>query len=457
MRNPPPPSPNFAARRMLVSAVAITIAVSAVAAVWNLTHSDPAGPAAARLSWNAVAVVPRTSGDVTLVDREGRIVAEYPGLGRTSAVEVAGSHLALVGATSITLVDTAAGDDAEPQRVRIPAGSKVTRLATDGDHLLLAAGVAAGGEITVVDGITGWSAQLGELAGLERPRLFTDTIRVDPTGRTIAVADASSFQTIVVRRAGDAPDAEVTVDNYAAQPLAVGGQLVATSQVVGRRADLAVHTPGSGVTIPVGAAIPVGATIADGALVAVTVDGEVIRVRPGDRHPRRLATLDLPGEATPTAAYPVLGGTRLVVVTRGHTAVVDTDGTLVYSAAGLPALDTEPAWQQRCLAIGAAIVDLSDGTVTTELPGRQALTQSADGCGVALGTTRRATVAVGGASARLPDGELLAFAPDARAAVVRGTARTDLVVLDRDLEADDPVELTVLVPSPATEFVFVDR
>jgi len=181
---------------MLFTAAAITVAIVGVAGVRALMRDDASSPAAHEAGWDAVAVVARTGGDITLVSPQGTIVGEYEKLGRAAQVEVAGSHLALIGSTSVTLLDLAAETDTEPTVVPIERGATVTRLATNSAHLLLAAGRPAGGEVTLIDGITGWSANLGELGGLRAPRLFVDTIRTDPTGDTIAIADAG------LRRAG---------------------------------------------------------------------------------------------------------------------------------------------------------------------------------------------------------------------------------------------------------------
>src|SRR5690606_3824642 len=144
--------------------------------------------------------------------------------------------------------------------------------------------------------------------------------RVDPEGTTVAVADANSFQTIVVTGLGTDDDEPPAVANYAAQPLAVGDGLLATSQVVGGRADVSVHPLGGDPSAPVPMGIPAGGMIADRRLLAVTAEGAVVAVRVGDRQPRQLSTLNLPPDATVTAAYPAASGTRLVVYADSYAA-----------------------------------------------------------------------------------------------------------------------------------------
>lgn len=448
---------------MLVSAGVITAVIAVIAVVWDVTHDEPGPRRSAPITWDALAVVGRAAGDVTLVDRDGRMVAEYKGLGRTARVESAGTHLALIGSTSVTLLDVAdadADDAAEPVTIDIPIGSEVTRLPTDRQHLLLAAG-KPGNDLVLIDAVTGWSGAVGELSGLRNPRLYADTVRVDPSGSTIAVADAASFQTIVIRRATDEdPEAEPVVENYADQPLAVSDTLVATSQVVGQRADVSVHVAGQPASVPVGSGLPAGGVIVDGALVAVTTDGQVIRIRPGDRSPRELARLDLPDAAVVTDVLPALDGNRLVVTTTGPTLVLDTAGELVFSGTGETPADGV-RWEQRCLVIGTDVVDLEDGQPAIEpgirRVGAELVATSADGCTLLDEFGTRLTLSNPSDEATMRGTGVLAFAPDGRALVTREGTRTDFVVLDESLAAADPIELTVLARSAATSFAFVER
>ena len=448
---------------MLFTAAAITVAIVGVAGVRALMRDDASSPAAHEAGWDAVAVVARTGGDITLVSPQGTIVGEYEKLGRAAQVEVAGSHLALIGSTSVTLLDLAAETDTEPTVVPIERGATVTRLATNSAHLLLAAGRPAGGEVTLIDGITGWSANLGELGGLRAPRLFVDTIRTDPTGDTIAIADAASFQTIVVDRPDnpDDPDAQPVVTNYAAQPLAIGRGVVVTSQVVGQRANIAVYTAPEATSLPVPSDIPVGGVVADGALVAVTTDGTVIRIRRGDRTPRQLTQLELPVGSTVLEVHPMLDATRLLVRADGYSAVIDTDGTVLYqSAHGLVDDAPTPTFGQRCIVAGqggrrATLVDALDGIELAEIDDVDLLGASADGCTLVIADGDALTTLPGELDREVAAGDVLAVAPDAAAVVVRNDLdRTYLEPLDGD---DEPVELTVLADNPATEFVFVER
>lgn len=342
--------PNYAARRMLVSAGAITAIVVAASGVWQLARGDDPQVTAAPVNWDAIAFVATSTGDVTLLDPGGAVVARLDGTGRVTSVHSAATDLALVHADRVTLLDTAAGASTQPDEVALPAGSRtVTRLATTRDHLLLAAGNRTGGAIRLIDAETGGSYDLAALAGLADPLLYTGTLRVDPPGSTVAVADAATGQTIVVSGigapTGDAALDEPAVENYADQPLAVTAELLATTQVVGGRADVSVHRLGTAASAPVATGIPAGGALLGGRLLAVTTDGQVVAIRVGDRQPRQLAMLTLPPDATVTAVYLAANGTRLVVYAEGYVGVLDQNGAVIVETevGGTASATTAPA------------------------------------------------------------------------------------------------------------------
>src|SRR5690606_20102146 len=155
-----------------------------------------------------------------------------------------------------TLLDVSAGGDFAADTIELePQARAVTRLPTQRDRLLLAAGNRNGGALRVIDGQRGKAYDVAELANLRDPLLFTGTLRTDPEGTSVAVADANSFQTIVLRGIGN-DSAEPVVENYADQPMAVSARLLATTQVVGGRADLGLHAAGQDPAAPVASLIP---------------------------------------------------------------------------------------------------------------------------------------------------------------------------------------------------------
>jgi hypothetical protein len=458
-----PANPNYAARRMLASAGAITAVVVAVSVVWQSVRDEDRAGQAADVTWDAVALVATTSGDVTLVDTTGTIVAEHPGPGRVTGVHAAGSRLALVQATAVTLLDMAETEPAAPVSIELDGQTRsVTRLGTTRDRILLAAGNRNGGAIRVIDGDSATIYDLAELGGLADPLLFIGTLRVDPLGSAVAVADARTGQTIVLRGLGGAD--EPTTENYADQPLALSDRLVATSQVVGGRADVTVHASGMLSAVPVATDIPAGGAIIDGALVAVTTDGDVIGVRVGDRQVRQLGTLELPDGARVTSVHLASSGTRLVVYAESYVAVLDTGGKVIVAAELDAAAESlPPAWEWVCLPVGlgtntARVIALDDGADLAALRGITVTGTSADGCTL-LGTRGTATVAVSErGTANLGRTQEATLSPDGGLVVRRlADGTTALVPLDGELQPGAPVDISAAAPSPAVTVAFVER
>lgn len=459
-----PANPNYAARRMLVSAGVITALVVAGSVVWQTVRDEDRAGQAADVTWDAVAFVATTTGDVTLVDSDGAIIDRHPGPGRVTAVHAAGSRLALVQADAVTLRDLAVTEPSPPVSIDLdPRARTVTRLDTTRDRLLLAAGNRTrGGTVRVIDGDSGSDHDLAELGGLADPLMFTGTLRVDPFGTTVAVADARTGQTVVLRGLDGADDP--TSENYADQPLAISDRVVATSQVVGGRADVSVHARGLPRAAPVATGIPAGGAIVDGALVAVTTDGSVIGVRVGDRQVRQLGTLELPDGATVTAVHLAANGTRLVVYAGAYVAVLGTGGeVIVASELDAAAESLAPAWEWACLPVAlgtstARIIALDDGADVVPLRNVTVTGTSADGCTV-LGTRGTTTVVVAeGGVANLGRTHDATLSPDGRLVVRRlADGTTALVPLDADLRAGEPVDVSAAAPSAAVTVAFVDR
>jgi hypothetical protein len=456
-------NPNYAARRMLVSAGVITAVVVAASVVWQSVRDDDPSGQAADVTWELVALVAGASGDVTLVDTAGTIVARRPGPGRVTDVHAAGSRLALVQVNAVTLLDVTT-EPAAPRTIELDAAARtVTRLGTTREQILLAAGNRTrGGTIHLIDGGSGATYDLAEVGGLNDPLLFIGTLRVEPHGSAVAVADARTGQTIVLRGVGGT--AEPTIENYADQPLAVGDRVVATSQVVGGRADVSVHASGMLSAAPVATGIPAGGAIIDGALVAVTTDGDVIGVRVGDRQVRQLGTLDLPDGATVTGVHLTSNGVRLVVYAGSYVAVLDTGGD-VLAAAELDAATESlaPAWEWTCLPVAlgtsaARLIALDDGAELVSLRNVSVTGTSADGCTV-LGTRGTSTVVLSEhGTANLGRTQKATLSPDGRLVVRRlADGTTALVPLDSDLQPGTPVDISAAAPSAAVTVAFVDR
>jgi hypothetical protein len=253
-------TPNYAARRMLVGTAMVTLLFAGGVVGYRLLSDGDSAADRDGASWSRLALVDRGSGDVTLVDASGEVVAESTGHGRTGSLYAADGVLALGNSRTVTvLTDPEADPDADADAdgsviVDLPASGQITPIRT-GAGTYLALGPPAGGDVVLVELRTGDSIDIGELvadASPTAPKMFVETLRVDHDATMFAIADAASFQTIVVRPGN--PDAVFLAD----QPIAVGGELVATSQTVGLQADVALVDLERSVKASVPTQIPAG-------------------------------------------------------------------------------------------------------------------------------------------------------------------------------------------------------
>lgn len=436
---------------MLVSTIAITAVVAAAVFGWRALTGADDGDEPPAAEWDAIALVDRVSGEVVVVDRDGEEQHRIDGAGRVAAVHAHGDRLALVGITSITLTDT--DPAATPTVVPIERGSLVVPLETT-DTLHLLVGDPAGGNLLIVDVDDGSVLDVAALAAPTVPKLFVDTVRVDATGTVFAVADANNFQTIVV---GDEIEGAAFL---ADQPIAVGSDLIATSQVVNLQADVALVDLERATEAIVATELPRGGVMTDDELTMVSVDGGVFRLGPGDREAEEIGEVAVPAGGRVSWAVPTHGGDRLVVGGPSFAAVVDLDGTTLFTTTFATSVDVEPprpGW--RCLPVGGgdtyhSVVDLGSGEQLADLAGVAVTDVSADGC-MLVGD-------VAGAP-RLVDGDRIVelgqvrgarIAPDGTAIVwTTLTGGTQLARID-DAGLADPVDL----PAPTNLAVaFLDR
>lgn len=423
---------------MLVSTVVITALVAAGVFVWSVLRGDDAGGDGTDVSWDELALVDRTTGAVTLFDDDGQQVAERASTTRVRDLHAHGDRIAIVGATSISIVD--AGEE-QPTVVEIPAGSLVEPLATASSlHLLV--GDEAGGNLLIVDVADGSVIDVGAAAAPTVPKLFVETVRVSDDGTAFAVADAANFQTIVVRNGVDG--AVFLAD----QPVAVGDELVATSQVVNLQADVSLVTLERQTEAVVPTELPRGGRMIDDELVMVSAEGGVFRFGPGDQEADRIGEVVVPTGSTVTWVAPSRSGERLVVGGTGFEAVVDLDGGTVFAttfAGPTEPLRPHPAW--RCLPAGSddaghSLVDLGSGEQLADLTGMSIVDVSADGCTVIGERAGAFQLVSADGTVRLGVLNSVAVAPDGDAVVwTTTTGRTELVGVTDDLELTDPIEL----------------
>ncbi|MFP5488837.1 MAG: hypothetical protein ACLGHQ_11090 [Acidimicrobiia bacterium] len=444
---PRPARPNYAARRMLVTTIGITALVAAGVAAWSVLRGDDGDASSPETEWDEIALIDRATGSVARFDDAGEPIATTAGSGRVSTVHAHAGRLALVGATTIVLTDGT--EDDEPTTIEIPRRSIVTPVETASTmHLLV--GSSAGGNLSIVDVADGSVIDVGAAAAPTVPKLFVETVQVAADGSRFAVADAANFQTIVV---GDDIDGAAFL---ADQPVAVGEDLIATSQVVNLQADISLVDLERRTEAVVPTELPRGGVMVGDDLVMVSVDGGVFRIGPGDREAERIGAVTVPAGGAVSWAQPSWFGERLVVGGAGFAAVVDLDGTNLFSttfASSTEQLRPRPTW--RCLPVGGetghSIVDLETGEQLADLTGLAVESLSADGCTVV--GDRDGTYELVDRAGRVELGtpRRVALAPDGDAVVWTTTeGRTELVPIDDDLTLGDPVEL---VDAPTNGFV----
>jgi hypothetical protein len=435
---------------MLVTTVAITALVAVGVLAWSALRSDGDADTTAEIEWDEIALVDRATGAIITYDPEGQELARTRGTGRVTAAHVHGDQVALVRSSEIVLTDATA--DGEPTVVATPDGATITPIETAATmHLLV--GDPAGGNLLVVDVADGSVIDVGEAAAPTVPKLFVETVQVAADGTRFAVADAANFQTIVV---GDGIEGAVFL---ADQPVAVGDELIATSQVVNLQADVSLVDLERRIEATVPTELPRGAVMVDDELIMVSVDGGVFRIRPGDREANRIGDVTVPAGGTVAWAAPTYLGDRLVVGGSGFVAVLDLEGTSLFTTtfptAGEP-LRPHPAW--RCLPVagdsGHSLVSLDSGEQLADLTGATVAAVAADGCTVVV--EREGAFELVDADGVLSLGRRrdVALAPDGDSVVWTTTAgRTELVAVSDEHELTDPVELVGAPTSRTVAFL----
>ena len=460
--------PNYAARRMLVSAVVLTAVAALGLLTWRAFGGDSDSAGALDARWNRIALIDRSAGRIATVAPDGQLTGELNGLGAVRSTESSGDHIALTGFNAVTIVRAGQLDDA-PWQFDLEPRANVVRIPSN-DHLLLATMQTNGGNITLLDASTSTSYDIGALADLEAPLFFADTIRANPSGTRVAVADAGTFQTILIDTTidigddGDINDDEKdrAVTFYPDQPIAVGDELIATSQVRGGSAEIALFGSDGVRRTTVSSALPVGGLFDDGALIYATVDGLVLRVKADSKEPEVLGEVALPAGAQVRSIAPALDGQRLIISGDTFETVVDLDGNIIFTTtfpATLVPLPSAVAW--RCLPVGGddtfhSLIDLTDGAQIADLTGTAVTGTSADGCTVIGERLGVGEIISAKGTIRLPRDHTATLGPDATAFVwLTPAGATELVRIDGDFALTEPLDLsgfTGLTP----DIAFVD-
>jgi hypothetical protein len=445
---------------MLVGTALVTLVFAAGVVGWRLLGNDDSSPGGDRATWSSIALVDRVSGDVTLVDADGEVIAASPAHGRTASLYAFDGVLSLANSRTLTVLRDPADDNADVLTIEMPDRSEITPIPTS-TRTFLALGPSTGGDVLIVDPVDGTFTDVGELASgasPTTPKMFVDTMRTNDTGSMFAIADAANFQTIVVR-----PD-ETEPYFLADQPVAVGDDLVATTQTVGLQADISLVDLERSPKATASTQIPAGAIglMTDDVLTFVSVDGGVFRIEPGDDDTTRLGAVAVPTGALIQRVHPAADGERLVVAGDTFEAVVDLDGRTLFTTTFPSAVDTpppDPTWS--CLAVGGtggyhSIIDLTTGEQLADLSGVDDVTgTSADGCIVLADRSGTAEVIGADGAVSVGDDVTAVLGPDGHSVVRVGSdGATELVLIDDDFTLGDPVDLSRLA-GPNTLISFV--
>lgn len=446
-----PADPNYAARRMLVTTLAITAIVAFGVVGWRVVRDDGGQLLGGTAGWDEIAIVDRSTGKTVTVDGDGEVVQRLVGRGRVEDVYTLGDRIALVGPTQIVIE----GVD-EPQIIPVDRDDTVTPIVTH-DSLHLVIGRPSGGNVVIVDVSSGEVLDIGEIAEQGDPLLFVETVRSAADGSAFAVADARRFQTIVVR-----PD-DAMATFFPSQPVAVSSERVVTSQIVGRQADIGVfdHDRESKARVPT--ELPAGGELRGDGLVMVSTSGSIYRIADGATEAERIGEVAVPSGGSVSSVQPTFDGERLVVTGSVFQAVIDLDGQTVFTTTfTAPIAAAAPAPHWTCLPVGGgdtfhSIVSLDTGEQVADLTGIAVTGVSHDGCTVVGERAGISEVVTADGVVPLGRTRSVTLGPDGRSVVRTTTAgRTELVVIDDDLELGDAVELTDLTPTSAL-VAFIDN
>ena len=433
---------------MLVGIILVAAVFAAGVVGWRIaTGGDDGNAERDRLTWSSLAFVDRVSGDAVFVDSGGEVIGESLANGRTGSVHGVGGVLTLVNSQRAAVLPEP-GSNEPPLVVQLPRGATVLPVSGD-DVTYLVAGAAAGGDVVVIDPAAGEQHDIGALVdGLltATPSMRVDSLRTNADGSILAIADATNFQTIVIQPHAAEP---VFLPD---QPVAVGDDLVATSQTVGTQGDVALVALDRSTRAVVPTEIPAGGVFDGDAVVMVSYDGGVFRVEPGDDRADRIGAITIPAGGTIAWARPALGGQRLVVGGDTFEAVVDLEGQIVFSTTFTGVIEPvvpDPGW--ACVPVGGSdrshsIVDLDTGEQLADLTGVRILDVADQGCAVLVDRNGVTEIVTPEGVATLGPVAATEIGPGGRSVVrITGDGLTELLLLGDDLTVTETIDLTEIV------------
>lgn len=430
--------------RMLLAVGATTILGAGILGAAALLRGD-GGVATPPVEWNAVVVADRLTGDHSLLDENGAVLA------RATLPNFGGIDRLITGAGAVAArsgVDLFLDlFDGSPSQVPVPSGATLRSVRAPGAGAVLVGGT--GDDLTIAAlsaGGTSSARTLSSMTGELTPRYPVTEVRSDPLGNRLAVPDATNFQTVVVDLAAQ------TLTYFPDLPLALRGDLVVTAQRVGDRMELGLFAASGERLRTVPTEVIVGGTIPPSAsrFVFVTAAGDIWSARPALSEAERIGTVS--AQTAITSARAALDGRRLVVSSADTVTVVDTDGSTVLRRESPGILAEGVAVSSRCvtLRLGTTIelVDLDEGGLIASASDVDVTARSHDGCLLAVSAPGGAAL-LGSGGVTLVTGAVLAIAPDSSAAITSESGVLSLLRYEAGIDAT----VTLDVRGDLAEFV----
>jgi hypothetical protein len=420
--------PNYTRRRMAAVGTMITILILVGAAGWIATREDSTTTTLTAPTWNAVIEAARNTGDLTLIDPDGGIIADTAGQGLTSAVFSFEDRLGVLGPREITLRSTDLTAADAPLTIALEPQWSLQRLRTH-RSMTFVASPSTPGNLLLIDGATGTTLDVGTVAGQRSPILFPDSLTADPDHRIFALGDGRNFQTIVV--GFDLPTAAF----FPGVPITVSGEIVITATTVGQSSELGVFSVDGQRLNSITTERPIGTLLTERQLLMVSPTGGIstLNVDSGEITSRTPLALAVGDEIAWVA--PGLDHQRLIVAGKRSLAILDPDGIVISQKVFTTDREMEPGWATwKCWPVGTVdeiheLIDLTSGDTVATV--EMATTEVGPGLGTgAMTPTRRISVSANGCAMHLagPEGQFV-LTPDTRVPVPITVSR---VVLSPD-------------------------
>jgi len=425
--------PNYLIRRgIAVGGVVGAVAIGAVVVGSLIGGDDDATTGGgADADWNTIVLLDERSGIVIVADEVGEEQARFEsGLTSPTDALVSATTLFATSADEATIVDLT---DESAQTIELDVGDNGV-IMPSGTALTMLTATQNAGRSVMAHGPSGEVLDTESFAPIAGARYDFATTIATPSGRDVLVTDSGNFQSVLFSFDRDEPSF------FPGRALAVGDELVVTTQNVGSEASITVFDhDGASVTDARTPPIRAG-MISGGSVIVVTVEGEVIELTASNG---ATSTLDTLAVGIVQTGHVSPAGDRLIVVGDAGSVILDGAGDVVATIPDLAPLDEgidELAPRtSSCVAFvdeadaGLVIVSLTDGSIVAEAQAETPKLSTVDGCTVVATDGSGLSVISGdGVSQQVADGELTALSPDGTSAVTRSDGgRLQLTDLSR--------------------------